>query len=257
MGLRIQLGHWHVSDRACPLLQAAPGDDFVIVDSSGVHPVHLYFCMCGWSGHPTVQLLRARLWPATTTNLRMAATFSVLQQYHLLSFESKCAALEFYQSLAREIDNLHYKKDKDRYHEFLRMTRQWRHIQMLKRAGREHENASVTSTKPGGCTLLCPACPHPGINLPPNWKNAPEEKQIAEDRNEARFLYTLFVAIDANFRLARKDVSSEMKDPGLGNRLVFYGDVLMYMAHMRKHWNQMQDVGYLLVGTEEPGSHIP
>jgi hypothetical protein len=35
-----------------------------------------------------------------------------LRRYHLLSFESKCAALEFYQSLARETDNLHYKKDK-------------------------------------------------------------------------------------------------------------------------------------------------
>ncbi|KAJ7792839.1 hypothetical protein B0H14DRAFT_3094116 [Mycena olivaceomarginata] len=232
MGLRIQLGHWHGLDRICPLPQAAPGDDFVIVDSTGVHPVHLDFCMCGQGGHPTIQLLRARLWPATTTNPRTAATFSVLRQYHLLSFESKCAALEFYQSLARQSDNLHYKKNKDRYHEFLRMTRQWRHIQMLKRAGRGHENAGVASTKPGGCALLCPACPHPGINLPPNWKDVPEEKQ---------FLYALFVAIDANFRLARKDVSSEKKDPGLGNGLAFYGDVLAYMGHVRKHWNQTQD----------------
>ncbi|KAJ7835681.1 hypothetical protein B0H14DRAFT_2363241, partial [Mycena olivaceomarginata] len=232
MGLRIQLGHWHASDRACPLPQAAPGDDFVIVDSSSVHPVHLDFCMCGRSGHPTVQLLCACLWPATTTNPRTAATFSVLRQYHLLSFESKCAALEFYQSLARDSDNLHYKKDKDRYHEFLRMTRQWRHIQMLKRASRGHENAGIASTKPGGCALLCPACPHPGINLPPNWKDVPEEKQ---------FLYALFVAIDANFQLARKDVSSEKKDPGLGNGLAFYGDVLAYMGHVRKHWNQTQD----------------
>jgi hypothetical protein len=111
MGLRIQLGHWG-SDAACPVPQAAPGDDFVIVDTLGVHPVHLDYCNCGQGGHHTVQLLRARLWPATTTNPRTAATFSVLRQYHLLSFESKCAALEFYQSLARENDNLHYKKEK-------------------------------------------------------------------------------------------------------------------------------------------------
>jgi hypothetical protein len=110
MGLRIQLGHWHASDCACPLPQAAPGDDFVIVASSGVHPVHLDFCMRGRSGHPTVQLLHACLWQATTTNPRTATTFSVLRQYHLLLFES--TVLEFYQSLARESDNLHYKKDK-------------------------------------------------------------------------------------------------------------------------------------------------
>ncbi|KAJ6447668.1 hypothetical protein C8R47DRAFT_921467, partial [Mycena vitilis] len=90
----------------------AYGDDFVIIDNSGVHQVGLNFCTCGPGGHVTVQLLRAHLWPSTTTNPRTAATFSVLRRYHLLLFESKCAALEFYQSLARETDNLRHKQDK-------------------------------------------------------------------------------------------------------------------------------------------------
>ncbi|KAJ7860163.1 hypothetical protein B0H13DRAFT_1451406, partial [Mycena leptocephala] len=96
----------------CPVPNPAPGDDFVIVDNHGVHRVGLDYCGCGQGGHHTIQLLRAQLWPATTTNPRTAATFSVLRRYHLLSFESKCAALEFYQSLARETDNLHHKRDK-------------------------------------------------------------------------------------------------------------------------------------------------
>jgi hypothetical protein len=113
LGLRIQLGHWHGPNRAIfPLPQAAARDDFVIINNGSVHPVHLDYCMCGQGGHPTVQLLRARLWAATTTNPRTAALFSVLRRYHLLSFKLKCAALKFYQSLAREGDNLHYKKDK-------------------------------------------------------------------------------------------------------------------------------------------------
>ena len=140
-----------------------------------------------------MQLLRARLWAATTTNPRTASTFSVLRRYHLLSFEAKCAALEFYQSLARATDNLHYKKEKvrlysaqdpthlmcfqDRYHEFLRMTRQWRHVQMLKRAGRGHDPTGIAGTKVGECALLCPACPQPGMNLPPDWAEAPDDKQ--------------------------------------------------------------------------------
>ncbi|KAJ7750161.1 hypothetical protein B0H14DRAFT_2405830, partial [Mycena olivaceomarginata] len=54
----------------------------------------------------------------------------------------------------------------DRYHEFLRITRQWRHIRMLKQAARGHEPAGINNTKKGECALLCPACPQPGKNLP-------------------------------------------------------------------------------------------
>ncbi|KAJ7500344.1 hypothetical protein B0H11DRAFT_1714858 [Mycena galericulata] len=232
MGLHIQLGHWHDVNRTCPVPLPAITNDFVIVDVLGVHEVSLDYCGCGQGGLPTVQLLHARLWPATTTNPKTASTFAVLQKYHLLSFESKCAALEFYQSLARETDNLHYKKDKDRYHEFLRMTRQWRHIRMLKRAGRGHDPEGIANTKLGECALLCPACPQPGINLLPNWADAPEEKQ---------FLYALFLAIDANFRLKRKDVSTEEKDPGLGKGWAFFCEVKAYMEHVKRNWNQKQE----------------
>ncbi|KAF7373659.1 hypothetical protein MSAN_00576700 [Mycena sanguinolenta] len=209
-----------------------PNDDFVIIDNSGVHSVHLDYCNCGLSGHPTVQLLRAGFWAATTTNPRTAATFAVLRQYHLLSFEAKCATLEFYQSLARATDNLRYKKDKDRYHEFRRMTRQWRNVQMLKRAGRGHDPAGIAGTQVGECALLCPACPQPGKNLPPDWRDAPDDKQ---------FLYALFLALDANFRLKRKDVSSEEKDPGLANGWAFYCEVEEYMRHVKKNWKNTQE----------------
>ena len=54
----------------------------------------------------TRQLLRERLFPATTTDPKTAATFSVLEQFHLLSFESKVSAFEFYQGLSRLSDNV-------------------------------------------------------------------------------------------------------------------------------------------------------
>ena len=57
-----------------------------------------------------------------------------------------------------------------------------------------------------------------------------------------RFLYALFVALDANFRLKRKDISSEEKDPGLGNGWAFYCEVEKYMGHVKKNWNQTQEV---------------
>jgi hypothetical protein len=38
-----------------------------------------------------------------------------------------------------------------------------------------------------------------------------------------RFLYALFVALDANFRLKHHDVSSEEKDPSLATGWSFLG----------------------------------
>ncbi|KAJ7137354.1 hypothetical protein C8R43DRAFT_893689 [Mycena crocata] len=230
LGLRIQLGHWH-RDRRCPVPERAPGDDFVIVDDHGVHEVGLDFCGCGGGSH-TQQLLRAGLLPATSQSPRTASTFSVLRRFSLLSFESKISAYEFYHSLARETDNTGLNPAKDRYHEFLRMTRIWEHLQMLKRAGRCHDPSGAAGTQPGECALLCPACPQPGKNLPPDWKDVPEDR---------RFLYALFLAMDANFRLKRKDVSSEEADPGLGPGWAFFAQVTSYMQHLAEHWDQPQE----------------
>ena len=42
----------------------------------------------------------------------------------------------------------------------------------LKRAGRGHNSSGVDGTSPGGLVVECPACPHPGRNLPADCKNA-------------------------------------------------------------------------------------
>lgn len=48
--------------------------------------------------------------------------------------------------------------------------------------------------------------------------------------------------MDANFRLKRKDVSSEEKDPGLGPGWAFFCEVKAYMDHVKQHWDQPQEV---------------
>ena len=57
------------------------------------------------------------------------------------------------------------------------MTREWAHLKMLKRAGRGHDPGGVNATAEGECAILCPACPHPGKNLPLNWRDVPEDRQ--------------------------------------------------------------------------------
>ena len=59
----------------------------------------------------------------------------------------------------------------------MRIIREWRHLKMLKRTGRGHDPAGVYNTKEGACAVLCPACPHPGKNLPDDWDKAPKEKE--------------------------------------------------------------------------------
>lgn len=54
------------------------------------------------------------------------------------------------------------------------MFQQWRHLKQLKRSGRGHDATGVAGTKLGECALLCPACPHPDINLPANWMDEKE-----------------------------------------------------------------------------------
>jgi hypothetical protein len=106
---------------------------------------------------------------------------------------------------------------------------------MFKRAGRGHAVDGIAGTKPGECALLCPACPQPGKNLPADgsWRNVPRERC---------FLYALFLAIDANFRMKRRDVSSEEEDPSLGDGVAFFARVEEYMQHLEKHWNLEQEV---------------
>jgi hypothetical protein len=55
----------------------------------------------------------------------------------------------------------------NRYQELMRVSRQWRFLQVQKKFGFGHD----TAKKPGNGDLaeFCPACPQPGINIPDDW----------------------------------------------------------------------------------------
>ncbi|KAF8065144.1 hypothetical protein FPV67DRAFT_1671429 [Lyophyllum atratum] len=205
LGLRVQLGH--PPGETCS--NFAPGrvsDDFMVIHVNGIHEVSVDFCDCTQKQPPFIQLLRQRWFPASVDRPRTAATLSVLKLFQMISFESKASALEFYNGVKRLTDNTGMCTPKSRYPAFMVMVREYRHLKMTKRAGRGHDPAGITSTKQGECAVLCPACPQPGLNLPPGWETVAPE---------IRFLYCLFLALDANFRLKRKNVSSEAMDPSL------------------------------------------
>ena len=61
----------------------------------------------------------------------------------------------------------------------MRIVHQWRNLKQLKCGGRAYEDGGILGTNPGELALLCPACPHPGVNLPPNWELAPADKMCS------------------------------------------------------------------------------
>jgi len=172
------LGH-PVGER-CPGPQSTSKDGFVVVHNNGIHMVSLTFCGCETAETHYRQLLRVRWLPATSDRPRTAATFHVLEDFHLVLLESKLSCYDFYNALARRTDNtglhppkvcafmlcsdLHTQPGQARYEQFLRLVRQWRHLKMLKHSGRGHDPAGILNTKEGECAVLCPACPQPGKN---------------------------------------------------------------------------------------------
>ncbi|KAG0692186.1 hypothetical protein DFH29DRAFT_985902 [Suillus ampliporus] len=104
---------------------------------------------------------------------------------------------------------------------------------MLKHSGRGH-NPSSKTTAEGECTILCPACPHPGKNLPTDWKESPWQ-----------WLYVLFLAIDANFQLKRKAVSNDNVDPSLSCGWGYFVEEEAYKSFLHSSADCIQEVLYI------------
>lgn len=95
-GYVLQLGH-HPSDW-CTNPQRSP-KTFTVVHTNGVHLVDLAFCGCDKAGdHGTrvQQLLRRRLFPATSTDPQTACTIPFLKSAQLLSLQSKLSLYDYY-----------------------------------------------------------------------------------------------------------------------------------------------------------------
>ncbi|KAJ7754133.1 hypothetical protein B0H14DRAFT_2405084 [Mycena olivaceomarginata] len=209
LGLHVQLGHSYGQTCKTPI---PAHKNFMVIHTNGMHKVGVDFCGCVDEeivGSRRQQLLRRSWFPATAKEPKTCSTFRVLDMFHTMTLQGKVTTYDFYSGLEKLTDNSGLRKMKDRYKGFMRTMREWRHLAMLKRGGRGNDgDRLVAETRPGELAVVCPACPQPGVNLPADWESA---------SGEERFLYILYIAIDACFRLKRQLVSSELKDPGLGS----------------------------------------
>ncbi|KAJ7303090.1 hypothetical protein DFH08DRAFT_977305 [Mycena albidolilacea] len=213
LGLRVQL--CHPGNQPCP--RARPGrSKFVVIAPNGFHHVALDFCECRLSSSKRKweQLLLHGWYPATPDDPQSTITISALKPFHAVSLQGKTTAYHFFNALAKITDNTGSSAFKCRYQLALRVVRQWRNLRALKRGGMGNDPDRRTSeTREGELTVDCLACPKAGVNLPEGWEKAPVEM---------RFLYTIFLAIDACFRLKRKKISSWLADPSLQDGWAYF-----------------------------------
>jgi len=171
MGLKVQLNHASMyCENPIPCHAS-----MLILHTNGIHEVAIQYCGCTRLIPQHLQLLRCPLYPASQIVMKTCATFELLCQLHMLSFTTKALMYDFYRALEKLTINTGINCPKSRYRALMRMNLQWRHLKMLKWAGRANVPDGVASTQPGDLAIRCPSCPRPNVNLPIGWENAPEE----------------------------------------------------------------------------------
>ncbi|KAF8834462.1 hypothetical protein BDN67DRAFT_992665 [Paxillus ammoniavirescens] len=215
LGLVVQLEHDDSRDCYCP---ECGHINFLVIDVNGIHSVTINFCGCDQHVSHHQQLLRCGWYPATVHNPQTACTQCVLDHFLHLTWSSKVSAYEYYQTLERLTDNTGIDVPKSRYPTFLWMIRQYRNVKN-----------GIHTTQAGQLALVCPACPHPNINLPEGWEDADAS---------LKFLYWLILTMDANFWLKNRNQSSDVADPGLHTGLAYFIPNQPYEEHILKYVSQ-------------------
>ncbi|KAJ7734861.1 hypothetical protein B0H16DRAFT_1664965 [Mycena metata] len=227
LGLRFQIGHRKGED--CPLIPLTPVNDFVVLDNNGIHEINIDFCGCLGAPCQVAQLLNVGWYPATSKDPQTVATLSLLRRFHTLNLQARLPAYDFYNSLALLRNGSGLRATPSRLPQFMHMVREYRHLQMCKRAGRIHDITGLAGTALGELAVVCRACPQPGINLPEGWEDAPPE--IA-------WIYRLLVSEDANFKMKGRDRSSRDKDPTLGPGWAYMVANDDYLKHLVQYVDQ-------------------
>ena len=135
----------------------------VIVDSSGIHYLPLVSCACRGLGQTLTNAMAVGLLPSSFKDIRTVFTIACLDDFLLANVECKTSAYQYYQKLRRRTNPGNPTTVPNRYAEFRRATREWRHLTKLMEHGIGH---TLQPPSTGELAHFCPACPQPGINLP-------------------------------------------------------------------------------------------
>lgn len=130
----------------------------------------------------------------------------------------------------------------------------------LKHAGHGHEQGGIDATSNGELMAECPACPHPGKNLPNNWEKAGPLlyayfHSFVLQLIFLRFLYTLYIAVDANFKLKGKQ--HHLDDVKLMPGWCAYAPKTPYQSHIANNVKQPEVRAQYICQSKITSHHIP
>ncbi|KAG9031330.1 hypothetical protein FS837_003010, partial [Tulasnella sp. UAMH 9824] len=198
LGLQVGLGH---EGSFCPSSHEADTFTMRVLHTSGQHEVRFRPCGCGqkprWE-----QLLDSDIWPATELKPQTGFTLGVLRHQRCFSLRGKTSLKEYYDALVDLTSPAEHKGEiPSLYDQFRIAVRQYRILTMYMRAGKD---GCLAPLQNGELCVKCPACPEPGVNLPPNW-DLDRMKQLH---------YARFLAGDGNFKLQRLAKRGSSKSEG-------------------------------------------
>ncbi|KAG8705264.1 hypothetical protein FRC11_009183, partial [Ceratobasidium sp. 423] len=197
----------------------------LVGDLTGFHELRVTYCRCANSSEPYVQLLHGGMMPCSTKDPKSAFTIRALRFYSFLASDAKLSCSRYNAVLQRQSNNIEPQYHPDRLRELLRTTRQWDHLQLLKRAGK-------TTTSPNGLGSLairCPACPKPNINF--------IERDITPG---IEYLFAYLLSYDGSFQLIRKNKAFDQFDTCLSDGLLYW----VQQAYYRDHLVANKDTAY-------------
>ncbi|KAJ6461985.1 hypothetical protein C8R47DRAFT_993232 [Mycena vitilis] len=225
LGLRFQIGH--PPGERCNFVHLTPPiKGFTVLHDNGIHIIDIDFCSCPGRPSNFDQLMAIGWYAATQDTPSTAASLSLLRRFHVLNLHAKVSAYDFYNCLVLLRNGAGLEKTHNRLPQFMTIVREFRHLQMGKRAGRCHDPLGLAGTKTGELSIDCRPCPHPAINLPDGWQDAPPE---------VAWIYRLMLSKDANFKLKGRDRSSRDKDPTLGPGWAYMVANDAYLKHLSKY----------------------
>lgn len=156
---------FHRRDRAFQNVPKANSLEFpfiVVVDSSGIHHLPFVTCSCRGSGQTISETVAVGLLPSSFQEVKTVFTTACLDNYRFANLECKTSAYQYYQMLKRRTNPANPMAAPNRYAEFRRASREWRHLKKLKLHGFVHPDKTPGI---GDLALFCPACPQAGVNM--------------------------------------------------------------------------------------------